>query len=227
MKEETVFCLNGGDQGGVLILRNDTLVELNLQVFERGAVGGGDILEKEIGRQAGETSNNADDEGPEGRGSRGTLPENTDKEEDGDGGGKISLHALEILVEIGMKRLDHQHPADAGKDDHRGGDAADQHLGFSGSVGMPLTVEVHREEGGGGIEFGSERGHECHDHAAGHDPLDAVGKDMGDHRGVGGVTIGAEARLRHLGQRKGDHARQEKDEDGGQLEVSGKNRSTA
>ena len=106
---------------------------------------------------------------------------------------------MEIQVKIRVKALDHQHPADADEDNRGGSDAAHQHLGFTGGIGIPFPVKIHGKQRGGGVEFGTERSHEGDDHAAGHHAAEAMGENLGDERSIGGITAGGETGIRSLG----------------------------
>ena len=124
-----------------------------------------------------------------------------------------------------MQVFDYQYPADAGEDDDSRGNTADDHFRFAGGIRIPFAVEVHGEQRRGRIELGAERSHQRHDHAAGHHATQTVRQDLRHHRGVRRVAAGLEIGTGRLGERKGDHARHQEDEDRRELEETGQDRA--
>ena len=186
------------------------------------------------GDEAGEAEHQTDDESPHAGLGRGLLPGDAEQEGGGDGGSEKALDALDVVVQALAHALDDENPQHAEHDYHDGGDTADGDELLLVGFGVLALVDVDGVEHCRGVVERGQRAHEGCQDAADHHSLEAHGQQGVDQHGECDVGIGdgavgtdaecggeglADGGVGGLGEGEGNHAGDEEQEHGKELEV--------
>src|SRR5690348_1075354 len=120
-------------------------------------------------------------------------PKNPKDEAGRDGRADISLHALQIDIELRAKKMDEGNPEQPEHDHRTGGHASKKDELPLIRAGNVFLVEVQRDHSGRGIEDRTHGSHKRCEKGGNHQPDEAGGKEIDDQGGIGDVAVGHDA----------------------------------
>ena len=158
----------------------------------------------------------------EGAGLGGAAPPEHAPDEDGRDGGRDELrrHLVDGL-EDGAERASLGGPCDGDGHDGYGADAPDPHLRCFGQAGPEVLGDVDGDQGARAVHSGRDGAHERRQQRRRHDADQPGRQQLGDQRRQGVLRLGDDVAEEHVGQ----HARQDHEERGQDLEQGGEERA--
>ncbi len=118
-------------------------------------------------------------------------PQDSQDEAGRNGRADVSLHALQIDVELAADQMDERHPRESEHHHHSGHHAAEADQLALSRIRLDLLIEVESDQGRSRIEHRTHRSHQCRQQGCDHHAHEASRKQINDECGISDVAIQA------------------------------------